>query len=74
MSNKKRGNFKGKKGKFYSVDERRAYWVGVGISAQRHGDGEKLLDSSNSLLRRSLLRGYEDDNHRDVSSKLMNKK
>lgn len=54
----------------YTAAQRRAYWIGVGISAERHGDGDKVLDSSNIAVRNSARNGYSDDNHKDLSSKL----
>lgn len=54
----------------YTAVERRAYWIGVGISAERHGDSRKLLDSSNVAIRNSVRSGYEADNRRDLSSKI----
>jgi hypothetical protein len=59
---------KSRKKSYFSARERQAYWVGVGISAQRHGDAEKLIESSNAKYRRSIQRGYNADNHNDVSS------
>ena len=37
---KSRKKYKG--GKKYSADQRRAYWIGVGMAAQKFGEGEKL--------------------------------
>ena len=75
MSSKKQTNSKKtkyqrtvpKKKKFFTLAERRAYWIGVGISAERHDDGRKLLDCSSSAIRSSVRKGYEDDSHKDVS-------
>lgn len=54
----------------YSLQEKRAYWIGVGISAARHGDADVLLNSSNSDVRNSARSGYEADNRRDLSTKI----
>lgn len=54
----------------YSVNERRAYWIGVGASACNHGDLDKILGTKDIKLRNSLANGYSDDNHLAVSDKL----
>ena len=54
------------KRKKYSAKEKRAYWIGVGISAERHGDGEKMLGHRNSKYKNSAINGYNADNHRDI--------
>ncbi len=59
----------GKKPK-YSAAEKKAYWIGVGISAERHGEGNSVLNHRNNLIRKSALKGYEDDNFKDVSKKI----
>ena len=51
----------------YSTAEKRAYWIGVGISAERHGDGAKILNGSSGKIRKSAQNGYEADNKKDVS-------
>lgn len=72
----KKNNLNGKRKSFkkYSVNERRAYWVGVGICAERYGDGDRLLNHSDSLLRQSFRNGYEDDNHNNISEGLLKSK
>ena len=41
-------NYKSRKkrkgGKKYSADQRRAYWIGVGIAAQKFGEGKNMED------------------------------
>ncbi len=64
----------GKAKRYYSSEERKAYWIGVGISAERHGDGEKVLDSRSTKIRNSVRKGYEADNHKDLSGKFANKR
>ena len=53
----------------YSAAERKAYWIGVGISAERHGEGNSVLNHRNNSIRKSALKGYADDNLKDVSHK-----
>ena len=59
------------KKKKISKDEIRAYWIGVGISVANHKESNKLLDSSNSRIRRSVRKGYQADNHDDISKRFM---
>lgn len=59
------------KQKKYSLNERRAYWVGVGVCAERHGDSEKYLKSADSKIAQSFYNGYEADNHKSLAEKLM---
>ncbi len=40
---KARKNYKSKKR--YSADQRRAYWIGVGIAAHQYGESEAMLRS-----------------------------
>ena len=54
----------------YSNAEKQAYWVGVGISAERHNEAEMLLNSKNPKIKKSLINGYNADNYRNVSKKL----
>ncbi len=60
-----------KKSRKFSAAERKAYWMGVGISAQVHGDGQKMMECSNARLRRSIQAGYEADNRKDLSRTLI---
>lgn len=55
----------------FSSAERKAYWMGVGISAQIHGDGDKVRNCSNERLRKSIQAGYNADNYHDASGKLI---
>lgn len=55
--------------KKYSMKERQAYWVGVGISAARFGGEEKLLGSKNKKIRNSIINGYQADSKKDISKK-----
>ena len=55
--------------KRYSKDEIRAYWIGVGISSAVHKESNELLDSKNTKFRKSIRKGYQDDNRKDVSKK-----
>lgn len=55
----------------YSAAEKRAYWIGAGISAAVHGDSDKILRHKNPKIARSARKGYEDDNHKDISSKAL---
>ncbi len=59
-----------KKPKF-SSGEKRAYWIGVGISTALHGESDKILGHKNAKIARSAQKGYEDDNRRDISSKAL---
>ena len=52
----------------YSKNEIRAYWIGVGLSAAR-SDSNKLLDSKNKKIQKSIRMGYSDDNSKDISRK-----
>lgn len=52
-------------------DLTRAYWMGVGISAQIHGDGDRALYCSDERLRKSIQAGYNADNYHDVSKDLI---
>lgn len=58
-----------RKSKRFSRKEIQAYWVGVGISAERHNESEKLLNSKNPRIRQSMYSGYNADNYKDVSKK-----
>lgn len=64
----KKKNKKPYKRKKYSLNERRAYWIGVGISAERHGDGDRIFSHPSEKVRKSASKGYEADNSRDVSN------
>lgn len=44
--------------KRYASAERKAYWIGVGINAERYGDSDRFLEHSNSKIRTSARRGY----------------
>lgn len=67
MSNKKnyKKNYKNKRSK----DEIRAYWIGVGISSAVHKEHIALLESKNEKIRKSIKKGYQDDNFKDVSKR-----
>lgn len=56
-----------------SLNEVRAYWIGVGIGAERHKDGNKCLDSKNTKLRNAVRSGYSDDNYKNISKKVFSK-
>ena len=58
----------------YSIAEKRAYWIGVGISAERHGDGAKILNKSSDKIRKSSQNGYEADNKKDIALKVTGNK
>ena len=58
-----------KKKKYYSLNERRAYWIGVGICSAYMKEADKLLNSSNPKIQKSIRKGYHDDNYNDVSKK-----
>lgn len=60
---------KRKKTKRFSLKEIQAYWVGVGISSERHKESGRLLDSNNSKIKNSVRSGYNADNYKDVSKK-----
>lgn len=62
-----------RKSKKFSLNEIRAYWIGVGISTAVHGDADKCLDTPSKKLRSSVRRGYEADNHDGVSSSIFKK-
>ena len=51
----------------YTMKERQAYWIGVGISAATFGSREELLDSKNKKIRNSIINGYNADNRKDIS-------
>ncbi len=57
------------KRKRYSSAEKRAYWVGVGISLGRFGDSAVVLDNSNLKIQKSARNGYTADNHGDIGRK-----
>lgn len=56
-----------KKSRRFSRNEIRSYWIGVGVSAERHGDADELLESRNAKIRNSARKGYEEDNRKDLS-------
>ena len=53
--------------KRYTSAERKAYWIGVGINAERYGDSDRLLEHSNSKIRTSARRSYNDENMKDLT-------
>lgn len=53
--------------KRYTAAQRKAYWIGVGINAERHGDSDRLLEHSSSMIRNSARRGYNDENTKDLT-------
>lgn len=53
----------------YSVQERQAYWIGVGLSASRTNDRNALFDSKNPKIRNSILKGFRDDDSKNISKK-----
>lgn len=57
------------KKKKHSLDERRAYWIGVGISSAYHKEADNLLNSSNPKIQKAIRKGYQADNVKDVSRK-----
>lgn len=61
-----------KKRSKYSYKQKRAYWIGVGISMERHGDGYKALENSNVKTRKSVISGYEADNYHDAGCRALN--
>ena len=67
MSNKK--VYKKNKRNKRSINQIRAYWIGVGISAAVHGESQALLESKNLKFRSSIRKGYQDDNFKDISKK-----
>lgn len=60
------------KSKRYSAAERKAYWIGVGISMANHRESSSIMNH-NSKIGRSAVAGYNDDNKKDVSGKLLKK-
>lgn len=64
---------KKKSKKRYSLNEVRAYWIGVGISAAVHGDADMCLETPHQKLRRSVQRGYNADNNDAVSNRIFKK-
>lgn len=51
----------------YSSELRKAYWIGVGINAERHGDSDRLLEHHNSAIRNSARKGYDAENTKDLT-------
>lgn len=51
-----------KKKKNYTAAQRKAYWIGVGMNAERYGDSGWLLDHPDPAIRNSARRGYNDEN------------
>lgn len=67
MPNKrKKGRFK----KHYTPNQRKAYWIGVGISLERHAERERFLNHPNNAIRKSAIAGYDADNHFNVSERI----
>lgn len=58
-----------KRKKRYSKEQIRAYWIGVGISSAVHKEHIALLESKNEKIRKSIKKGYQDDNFKDVSKR-----
>ena len=52
----------------FTTAQRRAYWMGVGISNAVH-DQRDLLDHPDPRIRESVQAGYEANNRGDVSHK-----
>ena len=48
--------------KRYTAAQRKAYWIGVGINAERYGDSNWMLEHSNAKIRYSTRCGYNDEN------------
>ena len=53
--------------KNYTAAQRKAYWIWVGINAERHGDSDRLLDHSNSKISNLARRGYNDENTKNLT-------
>lgn len=55
----------------YSLNEKRAYWMGVGASVAVHDNFFDFVDkTSNSKISNSLKSGYLADTNKDVSKKI----
>lgn len=59
-------NKKKRKSKFTAA-QKRAYWIGVGMNAERYGDSERSLDHPDPNIRNSARRGYNDENIKDLT-------
>ena len=59
--NKKNGKPK------FTAAQRKAYWIGVGMNAERYGDSERLLNHPDPNIRNSARHGYNDENTKDLT-------
>lgn len=57
---------KRKKTSKMKLNSARAYWIGVGISTQVHGEGQKVLEGK---FKKNVIAGYKADNNHNVSEK-----
>lgn len=51
----------------YTAAQCKAYWIGVGMNAERYGDSGRLLDHPDPAIRNSVRRGYNDENTKDLT-------
>lgn len=57
------------KRKKYSLKERQAYWIGVGIASAVFKEHNSLLNSSNPKIKKSIQSGFKADNLKNISKK-----